>query len=56
MDWKGCEGKRSWPNLSYDPTVSLESDSGKPGEISISIAGLRAKIWTQDVPDKEQEL
>jgi hypothetical protein len=24
MNWKGCERKRSWPNLRYYPSICLE--------------------------------
>jgi hypothetical protein len=42
MNWKECERKRLWPNLSYCPGIFLEG-LGKTTK-NLTITGLQAEI------------
>jgi hypothetical protein len=51
--WKGYGRKLSWLNIKV-VWVFAWRDWGKPWKPSVRIAGLRAKTWTRDLPNKKQ--
>jgi hypothetical protein len=54
MTGKGFGRKRWWPDLWYYAGIHLEGPR-KTVKTSISIAGLRAEIRTQDLSNSKQE-
>jgi hypothetical protein len=54
VTWEEIGSKRSWPNLRYYTGTSWR-DWGKSRKNSIRIAGLRAEIWAQNLPNTTQE-
>jgi hypothetical protein len=50
MNWKGRARKRSWPNPRYCPDIQLEGLRNTT-KTSVGIVGLRAEIWTLDLPN-----
>jgi hypothetical protein len=54
MNWKGCRSRWSWPNWKYYSSIAY-GDWRKPRETSVRITGLRADIWTLDLPKTKQE-
>jgi hypothetical protein len=52
----GKDLEASGRHLIKDTTPELTwRDRGKPRKISIPITGLRAEIWTQELPNTKQE-
>jgi hypothetical protein len=54
MNWKGFGRKQQWPNFKVLPDICLNG-LRKTTKTSIRKAGLQAKIWNQDIPNKKQE-
>jgi hypothetical protein len=53
MNWRGCGRKRSCPVLEYWPYIYLEGLRKTTN--NLSIADLRARIRTMDLPNTKQE-
>jgi hypothetical protein len=51
MNWKEFGRKLSWPNSRWICLVELR----KITKTSVRIAGLRAEIWTRNIPNSKQE-
>jgi hypothetical protein len=49
INWKLCGRKRPWPNLRHYPGICLDGPR-KTTKTSLMIAGIRADIWTWDLP------
>jgi hypothetical protein len=54
MDGNGYGRKRSWLNLRYHPSIWLEG-LRKTTKYFSQDTGLRAEIWSRDLPDTKQE-
>jgi hypothetical protein len=52
---KGRERKRWWPNLRFFPGICLEGLRKLKKNLD-GVAGLRAEIWTQNLPNTKQNL
>jgi hypothetical protein len=53
MNWKRWEKKPPWPSLRYCPDICL-GEKEITRKISVKIDGLRADIWTRDLPSVKQ--
>jgi hypothetical protein len=53
MNWKGCGGKRSWPNLRYCPRICLEGL--RRNKNKVRLVALRDEIWTKDLQNMKQK-
>jgi hypothetical protein len=49
MNWKGCGKKQSWHTFMWCSSICLEGLSKTTTNLRIS--GLRAKIWSRDLPN-----
>jgi hypothetical protein len=54
MNRKGCDRKRSRPNLRYYPNFCLMR-LRIPRKLSVKMAGFRTDIWTSDLPSTKRE-
>jgi hypothetical protein len=54
MNSRGCGRKRSFPNLRFYPGICLEG-LRKTTKASVRIAGLRAEVWAQDLPNRKKK-
>jgi hypothetical protein len=55
MNWKGFGRKRSWNNFNVISRNSPGKTEKNHEKIPVRIAGLRAVIWTQELPNMKYE-